>query len=131
VSKVVIVETWKQQAEVGIIQSFNVGITTIRMETILEPNIEVVRRGILIRFATNLGSGLGGVLARSNLSQSSMLLVTITKVVGILEMVSINSIMTIHWNRIANQPLMSSMVVGGCKSANVVHQEANIENQLL
>jgi hypothetical protein len=46
-------------------------------------------------------------------------------------MVFINSITTTHGNMIVNWPLMSSMVVGSCKSANVVHQEADTKNQLL
>jgi hypothetical protein len=45
---------------------------------------------------------------------------TTTGVVGILQMVSINSIMVTHGNRITNQPLMSSMVVGGCRNVDVV-----------
>jgi hypothetical protein len=36
-------------------------------------------------------------------------------------MVVTNLVITTHVNRIANQPLMSSMVVGGYRSANVVH----------
>ncbi len=101
------------------------------MEIVVEPNIEVVIRGILIRFATKLGSGLGGILVGRNLSQSSTLPTTITRVIGIPEMVFINSITTTHGNMIVNWPLMSSMVVGSCKSANVVHQEADTKNQLL
>jgi hypothetical protein len=38
------------------------------METIVEPNIEVVRRGVLIRFTTKLGSGSNGISIRKNLS---------------------------------------------------------------
>jgi hypothetical protein len=61
VSKVAIVETWKQHARVGVTQSFGVNVTTTWVETIVVPNIDVVKRGVLIGFATNLGSGLGGV----------------------------------------------------------------------
>jgi hypothetical protein len=36
-SKVAIVETQKQHVEVGVIQSFGVGITTTRVETVIVP----------------------------------------------------------------------------------------------
>jgi hypothetical protein len=54
-----------------------VGITTIGVEMIVAPNMDVVRRGVLIGSTAKLGSGLGGVLARRNLSQSSTLPTTI------------------------------------------------------
>jgi hypothetical protein len=43
--KVTIVETWKQHAKVGVTQSLDASITTIGVETIVTPNIDVVRRG--------------------------------------------------------------------------------------
>jgi hypothetical protein len=45
-----------------------VGVTTTRVETIIAPNIYVVRRGILIGSATKLGSGLGGISTKRNLN---------------------------------------------------------------
>jgi len=68
VSKVAIVETRKQLARVGVIQSLNAGITTTRVEILVVPNKDVFRRGILIRSITKLGSGSNGVLSRMNLS---------------------------------------------------------------
>jgi hypothetical protein len=45
-----IVATQKQHARVGVTQSLGVGITTIGVEMIVVPNIDVVKRGILIGF---------------------------------------------------------------------------------
>jgi hypothetical protein len=64
--------------------------------------MDVVRRGVLIRFVAKLGSGSGGVLARRKLSGSSTLLIAITGVVGRPQMVFTNLIMTTHVNRIVD-----------------------------
>jgi hypothetical protein len=66
------------------------------------PNIDVIRRGILIGFVTKLGSRLNGVLVRRNLSRSLALPKTTIGVVGILQMVFTNPIMTIHVNKIVD-----------------------------
>jgi hypothetical protein len=55
------------------------------------------------------------------LSQSLTLPTTTTRVVGIPWMMFTNPITTIHVNRTANRPPMSSMAIGGCKSVDVVH----------
>ncbi len=91
------------------------------METIVAPNMDVDRRGVLIGFAIKLGNGLGGIPARRNSSQSLTLLIAITRVVGTSEMVFTNSIMTIHVNRTIDQPLMSSMAIRGYRSANAMN----------
>jgi hypothetical protein len=92
------------------------------MEMIVAPNIDVVKRDILIGFATNLGNGLSGVLVVRNLSQSLVLLAITTRVVGTPQMVFINPITTTHVNRIADQPLMNSMAAKRYRSANVAIQ---------
>jgi hypothetical protein len=97
-----IVETQKQHVRVGVTHSLYANITTTRVETIITPNINVVRRGILIGSVTKLGSELGGVLIGRNLSRSSVLPITTTRVVGILQMVFTNMIITIHVNMIAD-----------------------------
>ncbi len=107
VSKAVVVETWKQHVGIKVIQSLNVGIITTRVETVVVPNIDVVKRGVLIGFATKLGSGSGGVLARRNLNWSWALPTATIKVIGIPQVVFINLIMAIHGNMITNQPLMN------------------------
>jgi hypothetical protein len=66
---------------------------------VVVPNINVVRRGVLIGFTTKLGNELGGVLIGRNLSRSSVLPIAITRVVGIPQMVFTNSITTTHVNR--------------------------------
>jgi hypothetical protein len=38
------------------------------VETVVVPNIDVIKRGVLIGFATKLGSGSGGVLIIRNLN---------------------------------------------------------------
>jgi hypothetical protein len=65
---------------------------------VVAPNINVVRRGVLIGFIAKLGSRLGGVSVVKNLSQNLTLPITITRVVGILQMMFTNSITTIHVN---------------------------------
>ncbi len=90
------------------------------METIVAPNIDVLRRKILIGFATKLGSGLNGVLAVKNLSQSLALLADNIGVVGIPQMVFTNSMMTTHVNKIIDRPLMSSMVAALVENGHFV-----------
>jgi hypothetical protein len=61
VLEAIVVETSKQHARIRVIQSFDVGITITRVETIITPNIDVVKRGVLIGYTTKLGSGSSGV----------------------------------------------------------------------
>ncbi len=63
-SETIVVETWKQHAGIGVIQSLGVSITTIGVETIVMPNIDVVKKEVLIRFVAKLGSGLGGLSSK-------------------------------------------------------------------
>ncbi len=62
-SKAVVVETRRQPIGIIVTQSLDVGITTTRVETVVVPTMDVVKKGILIGSATKLGNGLGGVLA--------------------------------------------------------------------
>jgi hypothetical protein len=91
------------------------------VETIVAPNINVVKKGVLIGFATKLGSGSSGVLAIRNLSQSLALPIVTIRVVGIPQMAFTNLITITHVNRTTDRPLMNSMVTGRCRSTNVVH----------
>jgi hypothetical protein len=68
VSKVVVVKTWKRHVRVEVIQSLGACITTIGVEIVVAPIMDVVRRGILIGSIIKLGSGSGGVSTRRNLS---------------------------------------------------------------
>jgi hypothetical protein len=90
VLKVAIVETWKQHVGIKVSQSLDVGIITTKMETIIAPNINVVRREILIRPIAKLGSKSGGVSVIRNLNWNSTLPTTTTRVVGTPQMVFIN-----------------------------------------
>ncbi len=121
VSEVAIVETQRQHVGVGVTQSLNVGITTIGAEMVLVPNIDVVKRGVLVGFAKRLGSRLSGVPVGRNPSRSSTLPTTTTRVVGIPQMVLTNLLMAIHGNKTIDRPLINSMVVGRCKSANAMY----------
>jgi hypothetical protein len=97
--KATIVETQKQHVGIRVTQSFGACITTTGVETIVASNIDVVRRGELIRSATKLGNRLSGILAIKNLSRSSTLPTTTTRVIGIPQMVFTNPITITHVNR--------------------------------
>ncbi len=76
VLEVTIVETHTQPTRVGVTQSLNKIVTTsIGVETMVVPIMDVITKGMDIGFATNLGCGLGGVLVKRNLRKSSRLLV--------------------------------------------------------
>jgi hypothetical protein len=53
-------------------------ITTIGKKTVIAPNTNVVKRGVVIGFVVNLGCGLNGFSARRNLNRSLRLLVVNT-----------------------------------------------------
>jgi hypothetical protein len=48
----IIVETRKQPAQVIITWSLDASITTTRVETVIKPNMDVVKMGIIIRSTT-------------------------------------------------------------------------------
>ncbi len=66
--EVVVVKTRKQHARIKVTQSLDVGITTTRVETMVVPSINVVKREVLIRSTTKLGSKSRGVLIVRNLN---------------------------------------------------------------
>jgi len=55
-----------------------------------------------------------------------VLLRAIIRVVGILNLKT-----TTHGNKIANQPLMNSMVAGGCKSANAMYSKRGYQEPII
>jgi len=63
------------------------------------PSIDVVRRGVLIRFTTKLGNISSGVLVVRNLNRSLALPTTISRVVCTPQMVFTNPITTTHVNK--------------------------------
>ncbi len=66
------------------------------------PNMDVVRRGVLIGFIAKLGNESSGILVGRNLSRSLTLPTTTIGVVGTLQMVFTNPIMTTHVNMIVH-----------------------------
>jgi hypothetical protein len=56
-SEVTIVETRRQSMGIVVPQSLVATITTIGVQIVVAPNMDVIRRGVLIGFATKLGSG--------------------------------------------------------------------------
>jgi hypothetical protein len=95
VLEVAIIETQKQHVGVEVTQSLGASIITIGVEKIDAPNINVVRRGVLIGFVAKLGGGVSGVSIVRNSSRSLALLTTIIGVVGIPQMVFTNLIITL------------------------------------
>jgi hypothetical protein len=80
------------------------------VETIVALNIDVVRRGIII---------------------GSALPIATTGVVDIPQIVFTNPITNTHVNRTIDRSLMSSMVIGRYRSANVVHPKKVSDNQII
>jgi hypothetical protein len=83
VSEATVVETRRQHVGVGVTKSPNARIITIGVEMVVAPNIDVVRKGVLIGSVTKLSSGLGGVSTRRNVNRSSMLPTTTIRSVDI------------------------------------------------
>jgi hypothetical protein len=99
VSKTTFVEIRRQPVGIEGTQSPNVLITTIRVEMVVAPNTTVVKGGILIGSATNLGHGSGSISIGRNLSRSARLLAISIGVLGTPQMVFTNLIMIAHVNR--------------------------------
>jgi hypothetical protein len=59
---------------------------------VVAPNIDVVKRGVLIGSVTKLGSRSGGVSTRRNLNRSLVLPASTIGFMGILQMVFSNPI---------------------------------------
>ncbi len=90
------------------------------------PNMNVVRRGVIIRFATNLGHGSGRFLMGRNLNKSSKLPIVTTRIVGTPQMVFTNPIMTYHVTKTTDQPSMDSIDVGRYKSTDVENPKGGV-----
>jgi hypothetical protein len=95
--------------------------TPTRVEIIVVPTMDVVRKGILIGNGKKLGSGSSGVLTRRKLNGNLVIPIATTRVVKAFQMVFTNPIMITHVNRTTNGPPMNSMVVGGYKIVDAVN----------
>jgi hypothetical protein len=82
VLKIIIVIFRRQLTRIEVIESPNVIITTIGVETMVAPSMNVVKNGVLFGSVANLGSGSGGILVRRNLSRNSTLAIITIGVVG-------------------------------------------------
>jgi hypothetical protein len=60
----------RKHARIGVTRSLDASITIIGVEMVVTPNIDVVRRGILIGFVAKLGSGSSGISVVRNLNRS-------------------------------------------------------------
>jgi hypothetical protein len=108
-----ITETWRQTTEIEVIQSLNAVITTIGVDMVVTPNMNVAKRRVVIRYVINLGLGLDEFSTGRSLSKSLGLPTTNTRVVGTPQVVFFNPIMTIHVYKTTNQPFMSSIIARG------------------
>jgi hypothetical protein len=63
VSEAIIVNNQRQHHGVIVIQSLDAGIIIIGVEIVVAPNMDFVRRAILLKSTSKLGTGSGGVLA--------------------------------------------------------------------
>jgi len=104
-----------------------VGITTRRVETIITLNMDVIKRGVLIRSTVKLGNGLGGILVTRNLSRSLALPMPTIGVVGTPHMVFTNPITITHVNKTIDRPLMNSIVVGEYKSVDATNPRSEYQ----
>ncbi len=108
-----IVETRIQPTRIELIQSFNAVITTTRVDIVVEPNTNVTKRGIIIRFVVNLDHALGRFSIGKKLNRSLRLPTTNTRVVGTPQMVFTNIIMTTHVHKTTYRPLMNLITTRG------------------
>jgi hypothetical protein len=83
-SEMTIVETQRQLVGVVVIQSLDVNITTIGIEMVVVPTMDIVKRGVLIRFVAKLGNGLNGVSTGRKLNGSTIVPTITIGVVGTL-----------------------------------------------
>jgi hypothetical protein len=130
VLEVAIVET-RKHVGVKVIQSLDAGTTITRVEIVDAPNIDVIKKGILIGSATKLGSESGGVSVVRNLNRSLALPTTTIRVVSTPQMVFVNLITITHVNRTTDQPLMSSMAIGRYRSADVASSKRGYQKPFI
>jgi hypothetical protein len=90
----IIVKTWRQLVGIKVTQSFDAIITTTGVETIVAPNMNVVRKRIVIGSIANLGRESDEFSAKKILNRNSGPLVANTRVVGRTQMVFTNPIKT-------------------------------------
>jgi hypothetical protein len=83
------------------------------MEIVVAPNMDVVRRGVVIGFVVNVNRGSSEFLVGVNLNRSLKLPIVNIGVIGTQQRVFINPVMIIHVHKTTNQPLMSSITSRG------------------
>jgi hypothetical protein len=71
VSETVVAKIKRKPTKIEVTQSLNVIITTIGVEIIVAPSTNVVKSGVLIASATNLGCGSSKILIGRNLNRNS------------------------------------------------------------
>ncbi len=93
-------------------------------------NMNVARKGVVIRYAVDLGRGLGKFSMRRNLNRSLELPIANTRVFGTPQMVFTNPIMTIHVHKTIDRPSMNSKATRGTKVQMQKIQKEGIKNHL-
>lgn len=81
VLKAIVTKIWRQPVGIKFTQSLNVVITIAGMETIVAPNMNIVRKGVIIGSTTNLDSGSGKNLVKRNLNRCLGLLIANNRIV--------------------------------------------------
>ncbi len=76
VSEGSVIEIQRQFVGMEVNKSLNVVITTIGVEIVVAPNMNVIKGGILIRYISNLGHGFDEISTGKKLSRSLKILTT-------------------------------------------------------
>jgi hypothetical protein len=89
------------------------------VDTIVEPDMNVARREIIIGYVVNLDHGLGGFSMGKSLSRSLGLPTTNIKVVGTPHMAFTKIIMITHVHKTTNKPPMNLIATIRFRNTNV------------
>jgi hypothetical protein len=117
-SKATVAETQRQIIGIEVTQPLNIIIITTRVNTVVAPNMNVGKKGIITEFAVNLSCESDKFSKGTSLNRSSGLPMTNTRVVGTPQMVFTNPIMIIHVHKTIDRPSMNLIVARGYRSTN-------------
>jgi hypothetical protein len=98
VLEAIVIKIRRQRVGIKVIQSLTIVIIIAGMEKNFAPNMNIVKRGVVIGSTTNLGHGSDKILARRNLNRNLGLPIANIRFVETPQMVSTNLIMITHVN---------------------------------